>query len=90
MLKIKPMPNVILGKPVANNVTKSGVIIPDNAQGAEIPKVEIMAVGNNVSSVQVGDIVYYAPMAEVPILTIQGERYVQLYGDYIIGKDESI
>jgi co-chaperonin GroES (HSP10) len=90
MLKIKPMPNVILGKPIENNVTKAGVIIPESAKGAEVPKVEIVAVGEAIRGLNVGDVVYYAPMGDVPILNIQGDRYIQLYGDYIVGKDESV
>jgi co-chaperonin GroES (HSP10) len=88
-LNIIPMPGVILGIPIVRDKTEGGIVIPESAQDGNIPKVTIVAVGDGVNGLDVGDVVHYAPYTnQVPFLTINGVQVVKLFMDEIVGKQK--
>jgi co-chaperonin GroES (HSP10) len=85
-LKIRVMPNVILGIPIVREKSEGGVILPESAQNENIPKVRIVAVGDGVELVKRGDVIHYAPYSnEVPFLSINGVKVIKIFIDEIIG-----
>lgn len=85
-LGIKPMPNIILGQVIEENKTEGGVFLPENAKGRNIPRVQLVAVGENITELKVGDIVHYAPFSQsTRILSIKGHKVMQIYPDEIVG-----
>lgn len=85
-LGIKVMPNLILGQPIDDDKTEAGVYLPENAKGGNIPRVTIVAVGEGINFLKVGDIVHYAPYSGTTmILSIKGHKVVKLFPDEIIG-----
>jgi co-chaperonin GroES (HSP10) len=89
-LNLVPMPGVILGQPIRDDVTEGGIVIPESAQEQNIPRVLILSVGSGVDNLQRGDIVHYAPYtSQVPFLSINGIKVVRLFVDEIIGKVRS-
>lgn len=87
-LKIKVMPNVILGTLIDDSKTESGIVIPETAKKANLPRVKILAVGEGVQCVKEGDIAHVLPHdVSVAVFSINNVKMIKLYPDEIIGVD---
>jgi len=84
------MPNVILGTLIDDSKTESGIVIPDIAKKANLPRVKIIAVGEGITSVKAGDVVHVLPHdVSVAVFSINNIKMIKLYADEIIGIDET-
>jgi chaperonin GroES len=83
-MNFKPLGDRLLVKTVEEaNTTASGIIIPDNAK--EKPnRAEVVAVGNEVEDVKVGDTVVYGKYAGTE-LVLEGSDYIVLELSDVLG-----
>ncbi len=83
---IRPIGANVTAKIVeGSNVTKTGLYLGEAAAAALAPKVaEIIAVGDEISKVKVGDKVVFKPYATYEVKTDK-EEYVMLEEDDILG-----
>lgn len=65
--------------------TASGIIIPDNASKEKPNEAEVMAIGNDVEHVAVGDKVLFAKYARTAEVTIDGTEYLVMEVSEILG-----
>ena len=81
-MKYKPIKDRVLVKPyVADEITASGIIIPDSAQKRPL-KGTVVAVGKGVEEIQAKDIVVYKQ---------HGASDIKIDGiDYLIMKEDDI
>ena len=64
---IKPLKDMVVIKPLEANKTSSGIILPENVKQevlgwgsnpAPIQRAEVMAIGSEVTDIEIGDVVY--------------------------------
>lgn len=87
-MKIKPLADRVLIEPVAaEEVTMSGIIIPDSAKEKPL-KGKILAVGNGTKDeemiLKVGDEVLYGKYAGTE-LELDGEKYLMMRQSDVLG-----
>ncbi len=83
-MNFKPLGDRLLVKSVEeSNTTASGIIIPDNAK--EKPnQAEVVAVGNDVEDVKVGDTVVFGKYSGTE-LSLEGTAYIVLDLSDVLG-----
>ena len=69
----------------AETKTASGIIIPDNAEKEKPTQAEIIAVGNDVTHVKVGDQVVFTKFARSATVTLEGIDYLVMETSEILG-----
>ncbi len=65
--------------------TASGIIIPDNASKEKPTQAEVMAIGEDVKHVAVGDTVMYAKFARTSSITLDAVEYLVMEVSEILG-----
>lgn len=83
-LNFEPHPNTIFAIEAKKGVTPSGIILPETSK-PKTPICEILAIGENVSIYQKGDVVYVNP-TYMQFAEIDGVDGVILMVDGIFGK----
>lgn len=83
MAKVKPLGNRLLVKRMEAQTTKGGIYLPETAQ--EKPKVAtVVAVGEKVSDVNVGDQIYFSSYAGSEISVSGQENHLILPIDDVL------
>lgn len=77
---------VLLKVEEAETKTASGIIIPDNASQEKPTTAEVVAIGNDVEHVAVGDKVIYTKFARSATVTIDTVEYLVMETSEILGK----
>ena len=88
-MNFKPLADRVLLK-VEEAITKtaSGIIIPDNASQEKPTQAEVMAIGKDVTAVNVGDKVVYTKYAKSAKVTLEGIDYLVMEVSEILGTIE--
>lgn len=68
--------------------TASGIIIPDNASQEKPTIAEVIAIGDEVEHIEVGDKIIYAKYAKNDTVTLDGIDYLVMETSEILGKFE--
>jgi chaperonin GroES len=66
--------------------TASGIIIPDNASQEKPTVAEVVAIGEDVKHVVVGDKIIYAKYAQSATVSIDGTEYLVMETSEVLGK----
>jgi chaperonin GroES len=66
--------------------TASGIIIPDNASKEKPTQADVVAVGNDVEHVAVGDQVIFSQFARSATVTIDNTDYIVMETSEVLGK----
>lgn len=74
---------VLIERTQEENKTASGIIIPDNAKEKPL-QAKVIAVGNEVEEINVGDTVVFAKYSGTE-LALEGKEYLVLNSDDILG-----
>ena len=84
-MNFKPLgERVLVKRTEVENKTASGIYIPDNAK--EKPHTaEVVAIGNKVEDVKVGDIVMLDPYKRVAEVKLEGEDYLVVDIENVMG-----
>ncbi|MBT3280785.1 MAG: co-chaperone GroES [Campylobacteraceae bacterium] len=65
--------------------TASGIYIPDNASKEKPTQAQVVAIGNDVKLVNVGDKVVYTKFARSASVTLDGNEYLVMETAEILG-----
>lgn len=85
-MNFKPLGDRVLVKPVeAQTTTASGIIIPDNASKDKPTQAEVIAIGNDVEHVEVGDKVMFSTYARTATVNLEGTEYLVMEVSEILG-----
>ena len=93
-MNLQPLSNHVLLEPVEEQITKSGIVIPDTAEKKKKSRAKVVAVGTGKLndkgehlpiSVKVGDMVLFKePWGEESKLKIEGKEYMLVEEDDIL------
>lgn len=85
-MNFKPLGDRVLLK-VQEAVTKtaSGIIIPDNASKEKPTQAEVVAIGNDVEHVNVGDNIIFSQYARSASVTLDDTEYLIMEVSEILG-----
>lgn len=84
-LELKLNSGIILGKPIPQDKTPGGIIIPEDARREQVPRLVIVKVADDVKLVKRGDVVVYTPMSQPLVLVVEGHKLLKVYPDEILG-----
>ncbi len=85
-MNFKPLGDrVLLKVQEAETKTASGIIIPDNASKEKPTQAEVIAIGNDVEHVAVGDKVIFSQYARSTTVTIDAIDYIIMEVSEILG-----
>jgi len=88
-MNFKPLGDrVLLKVQEVETKTASGIIIPDNASKEKPTQAEVIAIGNDVEYVVVGDQVIFSQYARNATVTIDNAEYLIMEVSEILGKFE--
>jgi len=65
--------------------TASGIYIPDNASQEKPTQAEVIAIGNDVKDVKVGDNIVYTKFARTATVTLDNQDYLVMEVAEILG-----
>lgn len=84
-MNFKPLgERVLVKRTEVENKTASGIYIPDNAK--EKPQTaKVVAIGNKVEDVKVGDTIIFEQFGRVTEFKLDGEEYLILNIENVIG-----
>jgi|SaaInl48_10m_RNA_FD_contig_31_751631_length_420_multi_49_in_0_out_0_2 chaperonin GroES len=68
--------------------TASGIIIPDNASQEKPTTAEVIAIGDEVKHIKIGDKIIYAKYAKNDTVTLDEKDYLVMETSEILGKFE--
>ena len=85
-MNFQPLGERVLAKAKElETTTASGIIIPDNASNEEPNEAEVVAIGNKVENIAVGDQIFLAKYARSAEVTIDGTDYLVVDVKDILG-----
>lgn len=85
-MNFKPLGDrVLLKVQEAVTTTASGIIIPDNASKEKPTQAEVIAIGDEVKHVAVGDKVIFSQYARSTTVTIENQEYLVMEISEILG-----
>jgi len=85
-MNFKPLADrVLLKVQEAETTTASGIIIPDNASKDKPTQAEVVAIGNDVEHVSVGDNVIFSQYARSTTVTLDNMEYLIMEVNEILG-----
>lgn len=86
-MNFKPLGDrVLLKVQEVETKTASGIIIPDNASKEKPTQAQVVAIGNDVEHVAVGDQVIFSQYARNATVTIDNTEYLIMEVSEILGK----
>ena len=85
-MEFKPLGDrVLLKVEEVETKTASGIYIPDNVEKEKPTKAEVIAIGNDVEYVKVGDKVIHTKFARSATITLDGIDYLVMETSEILG-----
>ena len=85
-MNFKPLGDRVLVKvQEPETKTASGIIIPDNASKEKPTQAEVIAIGEDVKHVAIGDTVMYAQYARTATVTLDMTEYLVMEVSEILG-----
>ena len=85
-MNFKPLGDRVLIKvEEVKTQTASGIYIPDNAAQEKPTQAEIVAIGNDVKDVKVGDNIVYTKFARTATVTLDNQDYLVMEVAEILG-----
>jgi len=85
-MNFKPLGDrVLLKVQEVETKTASGIIIPDNASKEKPTQAKVVAIGNDVEHVAVGDQVIFSQYARSATVTIDNTEYIIMETSEILG-----
>jgi chaperonin GroES len=86
MMNFNPLGDRVLVKvQELQTKTASGIYIPDNASQEKPTQAEVIAIGNDVKDVKVGDNIVYTKFARTATVTLDNQDYLVMEVAEILG-----
>jgi chaperonin GroES len=86
MMNFNPLGDRVLVKvQELQTQTASGIYIPDNASQEKPTQAEVIAIGNDVKDVKVGDNIVYTKFARTATVTLDNQDYLVMEVAEILG-----